>query len=533
MAIPQIYCKKILYKDNVPFSRINYFNRNYQDINAYSSKIQLDNIISISTIKYDHPKVLSGETLELVKKCNPINISLGTITNDYKNYFNIKSTNKKNIYVFWVLLNGVNIFCGVATQQDISYTENTTPSSDIIKIDIKPLTSHFLEYMQDKTCDLSEVEYLFTRTFEISGAEYKSSYLTDFLREILFDNHADFIVNNDTGYQWEINRQPFFFVNADNQYQFLTNGYRKISAPSVLGQYENKTTFFMKLCNCMGWDFSLISNFQDERITLSIKNRARTILAPTASESKIKDINYNTEFSDSTVEYIVIKDGYISAGSAYGTPQGIPVKIISLVKDYSNNGYFFKYADNYSGYYRLFYWSGDEYYMIANSLSEGNLLQYAEVKYSGSTRIPTTYNIENKNILYIEGGENTYATRIDMKTKYITLDASALGSSTADVLFKGNYGSMLFYREGNYIRNYDYYSKTNQFKNNFKMLLKGKDTDVIEVTFGDLFTSYYNSDYRQLNLQSSTSYLNGAWDITELELDVINETTKMKLKKPL
>jgi len=172
-----------------------------------------------------------------------------------------------------------------------------------------------------------------------------------------------------------------------------------------------------------------------------------------------------------------------------------------------------------------------EYYMIANVLTPGDVLQYTKTTYTGSTRVNTIINIENKNILFVDGGKNDVGTLIDMASKIITLDATDIGEAAADVLFSGNYGSMLFYREGNYLRNYDDYSKTDTFKNNFITLLKSKDSDTIEVVWNKLFTDYYESNYSQLVLTDSNTYLNTTWDITELELDTENEQTKMNLKR--
>jgi hypothetical protein len=184
-----------------------------------------------------------------------------------------------------------------------------------------------------------------------------------------------------------------------------------------------------------------------------------------------------------------------------------------------------------STYYTLYYYTGTEYYMIANVLTPGDVLQYTKTTYTGSTRVNTIINIENKNILFVDGGKNDVGTLIDMASKIITLDATDIGEAAADVLFSGNYGSMLFYREGNYLRNYDDYSKTDTFKNNFETLLKNKDSDTIEVVWNKLFTDYYESNYSQLVLTDSNTYLNTTWDITELELDTENEQTKMNLKR--
>ena len=146
-------------------------------------------------------------------------------------------------------------------------------------------------------------------------------------------------------------------------------------------------------------------------------------------------------------------------------------------------------------------------------------------------RTNTITNIQNKFILFVDAGEDDKGTQINMETKVHTVDADDLGGSASDVYFRGNYGSMIFYRSGNYIKNYDDYSKTDTFKNNFKTLLKNKDSDTIEVTWNKLFTDYYSGNYSQIVLNDSNTYLNTTWNITEVELDLKAEQTKMKLKR--
>lgn len=528
MIYPRIYCKKYSFQESVPLSGVNLFNIDVVPVSGV--KQEITDVIDMSTIKYDHAKVLSGDTLDLVKKCSNVNFTIGTIQNDYYTYFNIKSTQKRYLYVFWITYGVDTIFAGVANQGAIKYNESTKTDSERISIEAKSLLNHFLDYHKTTECNVTNMESKFTRTLEISGTEYRSSYLTDFIKYLFFGNAYGFNFVNNTGRDWEINRQPFFYVNYQNIYQFITNGFRKIGIPTVSGQYETKTGFFLKLCNAMGWDFQITSNFTNELITLEISNRYKPTLAVTASSEDIASINYNTEFNDSNVEYIVILDGLVKSGSTYGTTQGNPVKIVSKDGSYSNNGYFFKNATTGRSY-TLYYYEGAEYYMVANILTPGDILQYTKTTYTGTVRNNTIINIENKNILFIDGGENDIGTRIDMASKIITLDTNELGGAAADVVFRGNYGSMLFYRDNNYLRNYDDYSKTDTFKNNFKTLLKSKDSDTIEVVWNKLFTDYYESNYSQIVLNDSNPYLNSTWDITELELDTENEQTKMKLKR--
>ena len=280
----------------------------------------------------------------------------------------------------------------------------------------------------------------------------------------------------------------------------------------------------------MGWDFQLTSDYTNELTTLTVSNRYRPTLAISTSTEDIASINYNTEFDDSGVDYIVILDGLIKAGSSYGTPQGYPVKIITANETYLNNGYFFKSAAT-GGSYTLYYYTGSEYYMVANVLTPGDILQYTKTTYVGSVRTNTITNIQNKFILFVDAGENDKGTQINMGTKVHTVDADDLGGGASDVYFRGNYGSMLFYRSGNYIKNYDDYCKTDTFRNNFKTLLKNKDSDTIEVIWNKLFTDYYSGNYSQIVLNDSNTYLNTTWNITEVELDLKAEQTKMKLKR--
>ena len=199
-----------------------------------------------------------------------------------------------------------------------------------------------------------------------------------------------------------------------------------------------------------------------------------------------------------------------------------------------NNGYFFKNAANVTGTWKLYTYPSTEYYLASNTQSEGEYLDFGKIAYSSASffdRSTTRIRIDNKFILYIDAGENTYGSAVDLNTKANANDVTGLGTIANGFYHKGSYGSMMFYRDGVYIRNYDDYSKTDTFRNNFKTILKNKDSDTIEVLWNALFTDYYGSGYSQIVLSGGGAYLNATWDITELELDLINETTKMKLKR--
>lgn len=545
MITEKIYCKKIEFYQNVTLGDINYFNRNYLTVASSGEKFEL-NHLSISKIKYDQSKVLSGDTLELIKKCNNISIEFD---NSLKEYFGVESTNRKFLYVFWISYNNNNIFSGATTQEGIKFVDE--PNNEKIMIECKSLLNHFLEFYRTKNCNLTEVEPVFTKyvpSNNSSDADYRSSFLTDFLKKLFFDN-PNFVVLNNTGYAWEINRQPLFYIDpviSNTTYQFVSNGFRKISAPTatgydgnIIGQFETKTDFFVKLCNAMGWDFTLSSNFSNEMIYLSIYNRYRTTIGISETVNELASINYNTEFTDSYVDYIIIKDGQVTAdNTTYGGSDSKPIKIIDDKGGvYSNRSYFFKSAAYIAdgSFYKLYQYPSTETFMASNALSEGNYLDYGEITYptvnNWFSRTNTRNRIENKFILYIDAGENSKGTAVDFSTGLHAKDTDSIGDIETGTWFKGCYGSMLFYRDGYNIKNYDDYSRTSTFKNNFLTLFRSKETDIIEVVFNKLFTDYYTSNYSQISLTGGNTYLNTTWNITELELDLKAEQTKMKLKR--
>jgi len=545
LITPKVYCKRIIFQDSVPANEVNYFNKNASALSGIDQKYEITDVIDISTIKYDHSKVLSGDTLDLIKKCSNVNITIGTIQNSYADYFHVKSTLKRYLYVFWVVWDNVTIFTGATNQEGIKYNEDTSPSSEQIKIEVKSMLNHFLDYNRTQYCNITEMEPYFNLLMDVSGgistSEFRSTYLQGFLSQ-LFKCNFNLTTINNTGRDWEINRQPYFHVTSDNVYHFIPNGFRKIGAPTgtgydgeIIGQYETKTGFFVKLCNAMGWEFELKGNYTNELTTLTISNRYAPTLAITASSEDIADINYNTEFDNSLVDYIVIRDGQVTADvGIHNGSNTIPIKIISLYSTYSNNGYFFKSAYNETAIWKLRTYGSGEYYLASNTVSEGDYLDFGKISYYSSSffgRTTLRNRIDNNFILYIDAGENTKGSAVNLFSKGQVLDADTIGNITRGFWYKGSYGSMLFYRESGYYRNYDDYSKTDTFRNNFKTLLKNKDSDTIEVTWNKLFTDYYGGNYSQIVLNDSNSYLNTTWNITELELDLKAEQTKMKLKR--
>ena len=420
-------------------------------------------------------------------------------------------------------------------QDDIEIEYSTAQDSEIVKINISSLQNNFLNHYINQICDN-------TISFPINLGQGKQ-YIEPFFRQLFFNNISGFTVKNNTGLNWLINYQPYFHKNnSEDYYWFITNGYRKL----VSGFEEvSKADLFLKSCNALGLNFKINNNYiNNTYITteLRINNRTNLNSVKQLDFENIIKTKITNRFDRTSVEYIAISDGIITAGAGYYGANAIPLKLISTKEVYSNYGRFFYGAMDFTSYYVLYPYPYPEYYLVKDSKSNDNdYLVFGKVRYTNSNQWNSRYTeeikIKSKNILFIDAGENVKGTRINMADKVIQMDSDGLESgagSKNQVYYKGNYGNMYVVLDSNLqlVYDYDSYSRTDTFLNNFKPILQNMISVTVDIEYNGVFHDYISSDYNVINFTNTTdSFYLGNWNILDVEIDLKNEISKLKIKK--
>lgn len=562
----RVETKYYLFNSSLPVKDVYFFNRKNNTAYVGDTIDLTPYLIDIGNITYEQTQILSGDTLELIKKCNDTDIVVSGILNSYatstgvgwaEEYFNIKSDANNYLYAInYIYINPVTqeesvIYSGIIKKDAIEYIESPNENSNQIKIKVQSMLNHFLEYNKKITINPYEYESYFSEGYAIGDyPNKKCAQLPTFLSAVFGKNCPAYSFNVNTpffeGTSWKINWRPFLHAEtswlSDHLYSFCKQGFKSFDAEIV-----NFMDFFIKLCNGMGWDFT-INTDSEFRTTLNIFNRSNTNNITTINgDDKIIEINYSRLFDQSDVQYIAIQQGEQKAGTSYGGIQSlgvgsIPLKLISANnEEFILNGNFFKEVRRQITPARLYLnpYPIGEYYFVANRYPKEDVLQYGYVSYSnpnnwGSRQI-NVVTIENRFILQIDAGSFQLGTRWDYNWASQE-NTTGPGESTYDIWFKGCYADMLAIdKQGTtgdwHAVSYDYYTKTDTFYDNFYTILQTKNNKIIKIKISDIFIDYYKYNKRLITINSNNEYISGEWLIEKCEIDMKEEITSLTLKK--
>jgi len=531
----KIISEKYLFVDGTKASDVNFFNHTDSKVLIDSFTFTEDNaLINVSNIKYDRNTIISGDSNELVQKVGDVDVEFDTYNTNCEDYFSIKDTDssiKRLLFYFWIFVDDVQVFFGTSTKPDITINY---PNEEVVKVKMYSIAQNFITYLQNQLCDPDEVSYIGNLP-PYNNSDYKYAKLVDLYHQVLFESQSFFNVVNNTGISWNIAKNPYFYQSSSEVYYwFFQNGFDRMTDDDV-----TKYDFFIKSCNAFGWDYKLYNKYLDnKRTVLSIQNRYNITQGIKSLDFlALNNITILNEFDKSGIEYIAIKDGYIKTGNYYAS-QGIPLKIISENITTSNKGRFFGSAQDKGDYYSLYPQPLETHYVYENAATNDNdVLDFGMIRYTDlnhwNSRINDRESIRTRNILFVDAGENLSGTVCDMATKTI-YPADDIGDSTTDVYFRGNYGSMYFSttNDGGIEYDYDKYSQTTQYRNNFQMVLSGKDKIVLDVEYDELLSDYYLDTYSIINFDNvDEEFYQGFWKILNVELNLKDETTKLRLMK--
>ena len=318
-----------------------------------------------------------------------------------------------------------------------------------------------------------------------------------------------------------VNNIPQLFSAAGSAYQddflWLRSGYKRFQFLSVFDLFE-------KSCNAHGWKWRIIPN-ADNSYTIVMTNRG---VAP----STIVDIslsNDSFEYDEcywiykQLYDYIIIPCGYHLNRSASTQNDGIKM-ITSMHSPVINESSFFRDIYNENSQYKLTTWfTSDKKYSAKNHLSS-DVFDWAEIYYNSDqfdNRTVDRKYIKNDNILTIDAGDH-----FDDKT---VCDLSSLinrhgevGESQRDLAFTGCCGDMFFiwdldHPDGTHIMDYNKYSQTPHFWNNFAPLLNTNMKKSYEIDI----------DKKILNPDTGFRINNKIYAAESVEPDLINESSKI------
>jgi len=242
-----------------------------------------------------------------------------------------------------------------------------------------------------------------------------------------------------------------------------------------------------------------------------------------------------------TYDHVIVLDGNFVGGNlgfpeGYSVPQvgedhrGERMVIISDklgVENYSNH---WNNIDGSvgSGGYDLQRNSGYTFCKYAGETDDDfNIIIYTK---DGTTK---NHSLPKSKILFVNGGDSGQfytGCYVGSNTSNFLWEPGLVGTPMTHemLLFKGCYGSMMFYQSGNDIINYQNYARTTEFKNNFRPFLNTRLNRSVTIRVKDLITDPLQ--YITVTGYNDEPFAAGnKWAITSMETDLINDITELDL----
>jgi hypothetical protein len=290
---------------------------------------------------------------------------------------------------------------------------------------------------------------------------------------------------------------------------------------------ENRYDWLRRICNDMGW---VMYSFVDSsgNLRIGIKDRADSDLPlHTLDTNRMVSFSRTKELNNNDYDVVMIINGVMDGGDAPFTlaghyyPQLKGARLILISKIYDSN-YEVRHWDKvirFSNGSVKFYWENHK--IIKYASEDENNFRIYRIKGINNNLNIELLNIPQEKILRIDhGSPNPYAMKLVTdrgENEGHTIGETQLGHF--DLVFMGCYGEMLT-KNG---IGYSDYVKTNKFKANFEPFLSHMERHVVSYTQDKLLLS---PNYTITGAGPLNSY---HWDISSMEIDLINETTSFEL----
>lgn len=554
----KIYCYKCIYDSSVPRNERHPFS-NYSP-STYAKIDLLDWCFSVSPQKFS--SVLAEDTIKQgVLRYEAGNFTIELLPDNFlQNYFMSLSENAGDfdrvIHIVEVVYNNNIIFVGYFNHNGINQ-KYSDDDYENITIDVNGMEKKFKEYYSNKElkswsydndffCDNRYAKQTAISLEPTTCNEYPyyaRAIPDDFFWSFLFD----FKLTVQTpalppeysaipGMKRWVNNIPHLHSNRPHftgYFWWLRSGYKRF--------YEEKYSVFDLLensCNANGWKWYIKGNSWNS-FELVIINRSEKFNNETYILDNYGIVEYDMGFQQYTAlfNYIVIPAGAWDCG--LHNIGGASYKMIfnNSFQEYNSHP-IFKHVNNSIGIgdvrpnsewltYNLdtpFYYDNDYHvYDSIKGLSDltGHRSYYESNLFS--QRKAVDYFLNNKYFLQVDGGSHTTWTGCDLNNRINTNQRV----SSSGFNFTGNCGDMFFYTNLNensglevrYLRDYNHFSRTELFFNNFAPMLYRPTKLCHEIEILAVLP----------NPLAGVSFRQKDYIINSLEINLESETTKMTI----
>ncbi len=461
---------------------------------------------------YNSPKLLPMGT--------QVTMLLSNADKSIANYFRV---GLNTTYVKWrvkIYYENTMVHEGWVTPEGISYGENQDSGIDTHSLEIRAKDSltEIKDYFSTKRL-ISNQEINWSNTHTGTGA--RNARFGDVLQQNF--PGVKFYLTSAIA-DWKVMETPQIYiapgVNQNIQPEMWLTSYERVYTSE-----ENRYDWLRRLCNDMGWImFSFIEN---ESLKIGIKDRSdSTLPLINLNSDRMMDFSKTKELNNSNYDIIMIITGYMDGGDNPFTVSGkyIPglkgARVIIVSNVYESN-YEIKHwgrLRRFSNGNIRFYW--DNHRLIKYASEDEHNYHFHRI--SGSNPHKTELmKIPRDKILLIDGGSaHPFAMKL-VVDKGINEGHTVGVTQTGhyDMIYTGCYGEMLR-KEG---MGYSDYVKTAKFRANFEPFLTHMERQVVNYTQDSLLLSPNYSVSGDGPLEGYT------WDISSMEIDLINEITSFKL----
>jgi hypothetical protein len=551
----KIYCQCWEFNHSISLTDRSIFNKTAQKWKVGDEIDLMDYAMNVSSLRYSTSRnEANGNYNSLINTAADMTLKLSGIKDDsfLINYFGFYDTTGVvafRQYIITILYDNIPVFSGYLNQDSLFSNYDTSANSDIIDVQILSIKKEFVRYFDTADLDVNNeariknYQDIFYDGFQCpwrlwSGYDEDKDYQFAVRPSTLIQKMTglDSVISSpsieniggDPMLSWYVNNIPAFFKDNNSNNWWIKSGYKRFWQKTVSTYY-----FIDKLCTSMGWSWDLKNEGYSGNYGLTLANNSEfngTVIE--IDYSKLIDMRVGFTLK-SDLDYIIIPCGYVNA-PRYHT-QGIPVKILSTKNTFVNNSQFFGYFEGTPNGYQLYKGDPPAVYVYENAQkpSEYDIREFwydAEGGNWGDGLNQRDLQIVSNKILLLDGGnhdEHCTVINTSLGWQQNTCDISSLGTDYG-ILFRGSVGDCCFKaslsNQSQLIQDYNSYSQTTDFKNNFISLLGG-NTQTIEGWINEVIFEP-QAAIQFINTENDF-YKNYKFAINELEVDMVNERTKI------
>jgi hypothetical protein len=567
-----IKCEKYEWNNDVELSEVNFLSsagKNYRGEIDFTQFVLRKSNPTFSYQKEDIDEKSGASGLKLFGSFNSITLDLSNIANqpliEFFKFFETAG-NTRIRYKVTAFIDTQLIFQGVLSPDCIEYFQpSKIEDRETLSVTIYSWEKEFQEYYTNKDM-LGEEAFIWdTETFYFDFMTMSTFLRTSFdLRpetpglphyapNLIFDKG----INNDASLKdWNIVKEPTIDMPEDvhenyKNFWWFMNGYSHIKRNYNLTRFE----FLKKLCNAMGWVFHC--KYMGNNVMFILRNRITNDSFLGSRSFNYSDIiSYSVSYSQfnqniETVKLPVleVKGGRYPFFDKHYVKGGRDFVVSSKsVGEPSKDLLHFGKAE-YDEENPL----GENNWVLTPTVGKKSKLEYKDdyihkyTDYTGENfATGSVFQYSTPQLLAIDGGDNDWY--IATKKKFNLVFGTTYGSDyhdgesvgDYDMIYIGNFGTMMFRKNGSYddVTRYttmqynDYMIQRNyigsaQFYKNISALLSRSSNLIVECEVKG-FYPYPDEIISFINCPAPFTF---NFEILSLEADYISNTTKYQLRK--